>query len=106
MAFAVAERRAGAHDQQLAQVTVAHLGDAPEPWLAAGRTLAWRQAEEGGELAPAGEVAHVPDRGHDRRGGDRADAGNGHQPLCGLSALTDIAISLSIAPIAASSASI
>jgi hypothetical protein len=36
MAFAVAERRAGADDQQLAQVTVAHLVDAPEPWLAAG----------------------------------------------------------------------
>src|SRR6516164_5358446 len=66
MAFAVTERRAGAHDQQLAQITVAHLGDAPEPCLAAGRALAWRQAEEGGELAPAGEVAHVLDRGHDR----------------------------------------
>jgi hypothetical protein len=55
----MAERRAGAYDQQLAQVTVAHLGDAPEPWLAAGRALAWRQAEEGGELAPAGEVSRL-----------------------------------------------
>src|SRR5271168_1456386 len=81
MTFAMAQRRAGAHDQELAQVTVAHLGDASEPWLAAGRALAWRQAEEGGELAPAGEGAGVLDRGHDRRGGDRADAGNGHQPL-------------------------
>jgi hypothetical protein len=30
---------------------------------------------------PAGEFAGVLDRGCDRRGGDRADAGNGHQPL-------------------------
>ncbi len=36
---------AGAHDQKLAQVSVAHLGDAPEPRLAAGRALARRQAE-------------------------------------------------------------
>src|SRR5208282_6079604 len=81
MTFAMAKRRAGAHDQELAQVAVAHLGDAPEPHFAAGRVLAWRQAKEGGELAPAGEFACVLDRGHDRRGGDRADAGNGHQPL-------------------------
>src|SRR5271169_2752288 len=81
MTFAMAKRRAGAHDQQLAQVTVAHLGDAPEPRFAAGRVLARRQAEEGGELTPAGEGAGVLDGGHDRRGGDRADARNGHQPL-------------------------
>ena len=36
MPLAMAERRAGAHDEKLAQVTVAHLGDAPEPRLAAG----------------------------------------------------------------------
>jgi hypothetical protein len=43
----------------------------------------WRggQAEEGSELTPAGEGAGVLDRGPDRRCGDRADAGNGHQPL-------------------------
>ena len=44
--------RAGPDDQELAQIAVAHLGDAPEPRLAAGRALARRQAEEGGELAP------------------------------------------------------
>src|SRR5277367_5815306 len=81
MTFAMAERRAGAHDQELAQVAIAHLGDPPEPRFAAGRVLTRRQAKEGGELAPAGEGAGVLDRGHDRRGGDRADAGNGHQPL-------------------------
>ena len=56
----------------------------PSRVLAAGRVLARRQAEEGGELAPAREGAGVLDRGHDRRGGDRADAGNSHQPLGGL----------------------
>src|SRR5271170_4669418 len=81
MTSAMAKRRAGAHDQELAQIAIAHLGDAAEPRFAAGRVLAWRQAEEGGELTPAGEGAGVLDRGHDRRCGDRADAGNGHQPL-------------------------
>src|SRR5271168_3546297 len=81
MTFAMAKRRAGAHDQELAQVAIAHLGDPPEPRFAAGRVLARRQAEEGGELTPAGEGAGVLDRGHDCRGGDRADARNGHQPL-------------------------
>ena len=75
------KRRAGAHDQKLAQIAVAHLGDAPEPRFAAGRVLARCQAEEGSEFTPAREGAGVLDRGHDRRGGDRADARNGHQPL-------------------------
>src|ERR1700730_18320979 len=78
MASAMTKRRAGAYDQKLAQVAVAHLGDAPKPRFAAGRVLARRQAEEGGELAPAGEGAGVLDRGHDRRCGDRADAGNAY----------------------------
>ena len=47
MALAMAERGAGAHDQELAQIAVAHPGDAPEPLLAPGRALARRQAEEG-----------------------------------------------------------
>src|ERR1700692_4148698 len=81
MASAMTKRRAGAYDQKLAQVAVPLLGDAPKPRFAAGRVLARRQAEEGGELAPAGEVAVVLDRGRDRRCGDWADAGNGHQPL-------------------------
>jgi hypothetical protein len=48
------KRRAGAHDQKLAQVSVAHPGDAPEPFLAPGRTLAWREPEEGRELEDGG----------------------------------------------------
>src|SRR5271157_1261798 len=46
MALAMAKRRAGAHHQELAQITVAHLGDAPEPLLAPGRTLARRLADD------------------------------------------------------------
>src|ERR1700723_216247 len=81
MAFAMAQRRAGPPRQKLAQVAAPHLCDAPEPRFAAGRVLARCQAEEGGELTPAGEGAGVLDGGHDRRGGDWANAGNGHQPL-------------------------
>src|ERR1700722_6666803 len=84
MASAMAQRRAGAHHQKLAQVAVAHLCDAPEPSLAAGRVLARRQAEERSELTPTCEDPGVLDRGHDRRCGDRADARNGHQSLGGL----------------------
>ena len=97
MASAMAQRRAGAHHQKLAQIAVAHLCDAPKPRFAAGRVLAWRQAEEGGELAPAGEGAGVLDRG------TIADAVTGPTPgmvinrLAVSSALTDAASSLSIA---------
>src|ERR1700733_13471739 len=82
--MASAMARAGAHYQKLAQVAVAHLCDAPEPRFAAGRVLARCQAEKGSELTPAREGAGVLDRGHNSRGGDRADARNGHQPLGGL----------------------
>src|ERR1700678_4114531 len=75
MAAAMAQRRAGPHDEQLAQITVAHLSDASQPLFAPGRTLARGQTEEGGELPAAGEGAHVRYRRHDRRSGDRADPG-------------------------------
>src|SRR5208283_4604060 len=84
MPFAGGERRAGAHDQKLAQIAVAHLGDAPEPRLAAARMLTRGQPEEGGELPPAGKRAEVLDRGEERRGGNRADPRNGHQAPRGL----------------------
>ena len=51
MAFAMAERRAGDGDQQLTQVTVAHLGDAPGSWFAAGRVLPWHKPDPGSEIA-------------------------------------------------------
>ena len=46
--------------------------------------LARGQSEKSGELPPAGKRAEVLDRGEKRRGGDRADPGNGHQPPRGL----------------------
>ena len=79
MPFAGAERGAGAHDQKLAQVAVTHLGDPPEPRLAAARMLTRGQPDEGGELPSAGKYAEVLDRGEKRRGGDGTDAGNGQQ---------------------------
>jgi hypothetical protein len=74
MPFAGGERGAGAHDQKLAQIAVAHLGDPPEPRLAAGRMLSRGQPEEGGELPSAGKCGEVLDSGEKRRGGDRADS--------------------------------
>src|SRR5208337_1936540 len=52
MAFAVAKGRAGAHHQKLAQVAVAHLGDAPEPLFASGRTLARSQPRKAENSRP------------------------------------------------------
>ena len=48
--------------------------------LAGGGMLARRHARPGGEVAPTGELAPVPDRRHDRMGGDEADARNGAEP--------------------------
>ena len=84
MPFAGGERGAGAHDQKLAQVAVAHLGDAPEPRFAAARMLTRGQPEEGGELPSAGKCGEVLDRGEKRHGGDLGDPWNGHQPPRGL----------------------
>ena len=52
---------------QPAQVAVAHLAHAPEPRLAAGRSLPGHQPEPGGELPPAAEqlgVRHRRAQGH------------------------------------------
>lgn len=54
------------------------------PWVA-GAAPDWRtrgvQAEIGGQLAPILEAADVADGGHERRGDDDVDSGDGHQPL-------------------------
>ena len=57
------------------------------PCLAAGRILARRQAERGGELPAAGESARLPHGGDDRLRGDRADTGNRHQAPRGIVSL-------------------
>jgi hypothetical protein len=67
-------------DEQFAQVPIAHLRNAPELRLAARRVLLGSQSEKGGELARAGEAGHILNGRRHRRGDDRAEAGNAHQP--------------------------
>jgi hypothetical protein len=57
------DHRGGADHQQLPEIAVALLGDAPEPVLAAGRVLARDQTQEGGELAAGAEQGQVGYRG-------------------------------------------
>src|SRR5260370_32445842 len=93
----MSNRREAADIQEIAKMAVAHLVDAPQPLLAAGRAVARRKPEEGGELAPARKRAHVLNRRNDRRGGDRADAGDGHQAprlLVGLHGDCDLLVDL------------
>jgi hypothetical protein len=51
----------------------------------AGPAPDWRtrgsRPEIGGQLASVAEAADVADGGHERRGDDHVDAGDGHQPL-------------------------
>ena len=74
--------RAGAYDQKLAQIAVAHLGDAPEP-LPPRSSSAGAASGRGRRRIRAwlAKAPRVLDGGHDRRGGDRVDAGNCDQPL-------------------------
>ena len=68
-----------AHDKQFPQISIAHLRDAAQPLLAAGRVLSRCQAKKGGELARARESGDVLNARGYRRGRHRAQAGNGHQ---------------------------
>ena len=67
-------------DEQFAQVPIAHLRNTAELRLAARRVLLGRQSEKGGELARPGETGHILNGRRHRRGDDRAEAGNAHQP--------------------------
>ena len=49
------------------RIAVAHLGDPPEPRLAAGRMFTRGRPKEGGELPPAGKRAEVLDLGEEAR---------------------------------------
>jgi hypothetical protein len=62
----MAERRAGAHDEKLAQVTVAHIGDAPEPRLAAVERWRGVRPRKAANSRPLAKTLNVLDRGHDR----------------------------------------
>src|SRR4029077_6649478 len=59
MWLAVKQHRMRAHDEQFAQISIAHLRNAPQLRLAARRVLLGRQPEIGGELAWAGETGGI-----------------------------------------------
>ena len=81
LVFDGGEDGTGAVDQERAQVGIAFFGDAAEPDPAAGGVLFGRQAQPGGELTGVAKLPGVTDAGEHRGGGDRADAGDGHEPL-------------------------
>src|ERR1700732_4019280 len=57
------EDRMRAHDEQFPQISIAHLRDAAQPLLAAGRVLSRRQAKKGGEITrgrESGDVLNAP----------------------------------------------
>src|ERR1700687_4539483 len=57
--LAMIEDRMRAHDEQFPQISIAHLRDAAQSLLAAGRVLFRRQAKKGGELARARESGDI-----------------------------------------------
>ena len=76
-----AQHRAGAVNEQGAQVHIAVLGHGAESLLAAGGMLPRREPEPSGELATVVEHLGVAHAGDQRRRGDRAYALDLHQPL-------------------------
>src|SRR6516165_4746402 len=67
-------------DQQPPQISIALLGDAAEPVLAAGGVLLRHQPDPGRKTAPGGESLPVADLGNQCGSGDRADAWDLRQP--------------------------
>src|SRR6266446_9248222 len=61
-----------AGDEQPSQVSIALLGDAAKPILAAGRVLLRHQPDPGGEIASRPERLPVADLGNQGGGDDRA----------------------------------
>ncbi len=70
--------------QQLAQIAIAALGNAPEPLLVARRILPWHQSQPGRKLSPGFELIGLPDGGHKSRSRDHADAGDRCQSAAGF----------------------
>ena len=76
----VANDRHGAGDEQPSQIAIALLGNAAEPFLAAGRVLFGYQTDPGRKTAPRAECAPVADLGNQGRGDDRTNAGDLLEP--------------------------
>src|SRR5437764_13579354 len=70
----VANDRHGAGDEQPSQIAIALLGNAAEPFLAAGRVLLGHQTDPSGKIAPRAEGAPVADLRNQGRGDDRTNA--------------------------------
>src|SRR5829696_4494313 len=74
----------GPEHQKPAQISISLFGDVAEPHLAARPTLAWHQADPGGQVAARAEGARIRNGGRKRAGRDDADAGDRLQALADL----------------------
>ena len=84
----MADHSRGADDKQSAKIAISLLRDAAETLSVTARVLFRGETEPSCELAPGAELAGFADGGHDRRGGDHADARNGRQaPACFILAM-------------------
>jgi hypothetical protein len=68
--------RAGAVDQEGAQIDIAALGDATEPATFTAGVLPGSQAEPGREASPAWKAFDIADGSTDRSAAEQADAGD------------------------------
>src|SRR5438477_9717294 len=66
----VANDRHGAGDEQPSQIAIALLGNAAEPFLAAGRVLLGHQTDPSGKIAPRAERPPIADLRNQSRGDD------------------------------------
>lgn len=66
--------------EKLAQVPVAHLGDAAQPWFAAGRVLSGHEAQPGCELTSAFKQPCIRDACRKACRDDRPYSGHGGKP--------------------------
>jgi len=68
------ECRAGAVDQQGAQIDIAALGDAAQPATFTAGVLTGSQAEPGSEASPVWKAFDIPEGSTDRSAAEQADA--------------------------------
>ena len=79
MSLGVANDGESTDHEQLTQVSIALLGYAAKPLLAAARVLTWHQADPGRQASTVLKGLRVGNRGNHRTGEYRSDTGNLHQ---------------------------
>jgi len=84
LAPGVSHDRGCADDEEGAHISVAHLRDRAETFLAAARVLSWHEPEPGCELPAGCEVRGIGHRGGDGRRRDEANAWDRLQPSAGV----------------------